>query len=77
MKAKVVEMQVGGLGLCASLCEACSELLDGKTERLKIHFLIELPDGRQRTITIRDRDGETVAYGDFEGLPSFMDYAKE
>ena len=45
--------------------------------RAKINFTIELPDGKIRNITIRDEDNETVAYGSFEGLPSFLDYAKE
>ena len=75
MKAQVIEIQVGGGKLCYSLAEACEaypfEL------RSKIYFLIELPNGDRKQITIRDEDAETVAYGDFKGLPSFMDYAKE
>jgi len=45
--------------------------------RSKMNFAIKLPDGKVKYITIRDEDEETVAYGDFEGLPSALDYAKE
>ena len=43
----------------------------------KMHFTIKLPNGETKHITIRDEDGETVAYGDFEGLPSFLDYSRQ
>ena len=76
MRAIVKEIQVGGVQSCGSLLEACG-VLSQEFLRLKINFLIELPNGELKTITIRDEEGETVAYGDFEGLPSFLDYAKE
>ena len=45
--------------------------------RAKLNFTIKLPDGTIKSITIRDEDDQTVAYGDFEGLPDFLDYSKE
>ena len=69
MKAKVIEIQVGGGAIYPSLLEACLEYP-------KV-YLIELPNGNHKSITIRDEDDGVVAYGDFEGLPSFLDYSKE
>jgi len=43
--------------------------------RAKISFCIILPTSEVRQITIRDEDDMTIAYGDFEGLPSILDYA--
>ena len=82
MKAIVKEIQVGG-GLCfKNLEDACKEFVRMASNssdtgyRAKILFAIELPTGTVKVITIRDEDRETVAYGDFEGLPSFLDYSK-
>jgi len=82
-KAIVKDIQVGG-GICViSLEEACKEFIrmvsrsSDSGYRAKINFTIKLPSGTIKAITIRDEDGETVAYGDFEGLPSMLDYAKE
>jgi len=82
MKAIVTEIQVGGFHTCSNLKDACEEYLDmfmgdSIVPRTKIHFEIALPSGIRKTITIRDEDNQTVAYGDFKGLPSFLDYAKE
>jgi len=81
MKARVIEMQIGG-GVCVhSLEEACREyirmLKNQEIARTKIHFAVEMPDGEIQCITIRDEDAETVAYGDFKGLPGILDYARE
>ena len=80
-KAKVVSIQVGGVANVKSLEGACRELIRQAQEfeirRTKICFVIKLPTGEQKQITIRDEDDETVAYGDLEGLPSMVDYAKE
>uniref|UniRef100_A0A6H1ZF01 Uncharacterized protein n=1 Tax=viral metagenome TaxID=1070528 RepID=A0A6H1ZF01_9ZZZZ len=80
MKAIVKEIQVGGDIILTNLEDACEEycgmLFRQDAPKTKIHFTIEMPDGSIKGITIRDTDGETVAYGDFEGLPSFLDYAK-
>lgn len=83
MKATIKEIQVGG-GVCVhSLEEACKEFVKMASRssetgyRAKLNFTIKLPDGQMKTITIRDEDEETVAYGDFKGLPDFLDYSKE
>jgi len=80
MKAIVTEIQVGGNKIVYSLEGACGEYLRMMKQeegyRSKINFAIKLPNGKIGHITIRDGDGETVAYGDFEGLPSFLDYAQ-
>lgn len=78
MKAIITKIQVGGQRIVRSLDEACVEyVLMVEPLRAKITFIIKLPNGETRHITIRDEDGQTVAYGDFGGLPSFLDYAKE
>jgi hypothetical protein len=83
VKAIVKEIQVGGGHCVSSLEEACKEFMkmvsrSGETGyRAKLNFTIKLPNGEIKYITIRDDDNETVAYGDFEGLPSFLDYSKE
>jgi len=80
-KAKVVEIQVGGIECVGSLEEACEEFERQAREfdmrRTKICFVIQLPNGVTKQITIRDEDGETFAYGNLGELPSMMDYARE
>jgi hypothetical protein len=79
-KAIVKEIQVGGYEVAHSLEVACGKYLDmlysGRPYRSKMIFVIELPNGETKQITIRDEDDEMVAYGDFEGLPDFLEYAK-
>jgi len=81
MKASVTQIQVRGLFIHSSLEDACRDYVDMvalyTSPRIKIHFSIRLPNGETRSITIQDEDGGTVAYGDFEGLPGFLDYAQE
>lgn len=81
MKAIVRDIQVGGGQICGSLEEACREYMgmieEHSMARTKINFAIELPNNKIKHITIRDVDGETIAYGDFEGLPSMLDWARE
>jgi len=77
MKAIVKEIQVGGFYGAKSLEDACEKYSHMESGRPKIIFLIKCTDGELRQITIRDEDNQTVAYGDFEGLPSFLEYAKE
>jgi len=78
-KAEVVGIQVCGVKHAESLKEAVELLVKGGYSSLayKLNFTVKLANGTLRTITIRDDEGETVAYGDFEGLPSFLDYARE
>ena len=77
MKAIVKEIQVGGFYGAKSLEDACARYSSQEPMRSKIIFLIKCTDGELRQITIRDEDDQTVAYGNFEGLPSFLEYAKE
>lgn len=74
--AKVIEIQIGGGTLTKSLEEACYLYVQEMPERTKICFVVELPNGEHKQITIRDEDDQTVAYGDFEGLPNAIEYAK-
>ena len=83
MKAIVTEIQVGG-GVCVNnLEQACADFMSmvrttsDTGYRAKLNFAITLPNGETKHITIRDEDNETVAYGDFDGLPNVLDYAKE
>lgn len=81
MKAVVREIQVGGLWMENSLESAARRYVAMinriDVPRTKMHFAIELPNGEKKHITIRDGDDETIAYGDFEGLPNMLDSAKE
>jgi len=80
MEAKVIEIQVCGGRLFNNLADACGnylECLEDHTDREKIHFCIELPDGLTKSITIRQEGNKMVAYGDFDGLPNFLDYATQ
>jgi hypothetical protein len=79
MVAEVIEIQIGGLTIVNNLFDACKELIHQKKSPLpvKINFTIKLPNGEIKTITVRDENSGTVAYGDFVGLPSFLEYAHE
>lgn len=79
MKAIVKEIQIGGDEIVHSLEDACCEYMVYSHEpyQAKMNFTIQLPDGEIKCITIRDEDDQTVAYGDFVGLPTFLDYSKE
>ena len=80
MKAKVIEIQVcGAITFRKWLSDACLEYIKCVTlgiDREKIAFVIRLPDGSIKSITIRQEDDDIVAYGDFEGLPTMLDYVK-
>lgn len=76
--ATVKEIQVCGGKVFTSLLEACQEYVDQVkkgVDREKLHFAITLPGGKVKTITIRQEDDKVIAYGDFEGLPSFLEWA--
>ena len=83
MSAIIKGIQVGGSVCANSLEEACREyikMVSRSSEmgyRPKLNFTIKLADGTIKSITIRDEDDQTIAYGDFEGLQSFLDYSKE
>ena len=80
MVAIVNEIQVCGGRLFTNLEDACQDYLrclaDG-IDREKLNFSITLPSGKIKHITIRQKDERVVAYGDFEGLPNALDYARE
>ena len=76
----VIQIQVCGGRLCPTLETACQEYLEclrNGVDREKLHFTIALPDGEVKAITIRQEHDRVVAYGDFEGLPNFLEYADE
>ena len=77
-KAIVKSIQVGGWISIDNLKDACKEYLKNlgkkKLSRDKMCFVVETEKG-QRQITIRQEEGEMVAYGDFSELPSFVEYA--
>ena len=80
MKAIVKEIQVCGGKCVDNLEDACIGYLlcsYGDMPRTKLNFTIVLPNKEVKSITIRQEDDEIVAYGDFEELPSMLDYAKE
>ena len=82
MKAIVKEIQVCGGNIHKSLLMACKEFAVNEWPELpqKICFVIKLSSGETKQITIREEDQEkdriVLAYGDFEGLPSFLEYAE-
>ena len=77
----VTEMQICGLTLKDNLADAFREYLrlvdNNLTDREKINFSVRLPNGKTKSITIRQEEGVVVAYGDFEGLPDALEYAQE
>ena len=78
---EIIEIQIGGGHIVHSLEDACREYVkmigSGESVRTKINFCIKDKEGNHKTITIRDEDDKTIAYGDFEGLQNFLEYAKE
>lgn len=78
MKAKVVQIQVGGGPIASSLEDAIRMWHECPPDRKKLHFLISIGE-RLESITIRDEEGEegTFAYGSFAGLQDALTYAVE
>lgn len=76
----VIQIQVCGGKLCPTLETACQEYLEclmNDVDREKISFTIVLGKGQTKHITIRQESNRVVAYGDFEGLPNFLEYAQQ
>ena len=77
---KVVDIQVCGSHISHNLEDMCKEYLEClKSEfypPLKLNFAIILSNGETKHITIRQEDEGMVAYGDFEGLSNFLEWAK-
>lgn len=44
--------------------------------REKINFAILLDDGSTKHITLRPEDNCIEVYGDFEGMPNFLEWAE-
>ncbi len=79
MVAVVTEIQTGGVYNTTSLDDAIKVYHhDGKHNMsiAKINFSIQLPDGTKRSITVRQEKDRVVAYGNFDGLESFIEYAE-
>lgn len=77
--ARVKEIQVCGGRLFTMLSDACLdyiECISQGIDREKMNFSVILPDGQVKHITFRQEDDGIVVYGDFEGLPSMLDWAK-
>jgi len=77
--AIVNEIQVCGGKCHKMLSEACLDYLESivrGTDRSKMHFTITLSNGEVKAITIRQEDDRVIAYGDFEGLPSALEWAQ-
>ena len=79
-KAVVREIQIGGLTVVNT--PQFSDLVKAfdwdSTEiiPMKVAFTITLPNGRTKHLTIRQETDCMIVYGDFDGLPSFLDYAQ-
>lgn len=79
--ASVREIQVCGGKIVSTLEEACKEYLhclEEGTDREKIHFWIAL-DSKEgsRAITFRQWGDAVEVYGDFDGLPNFLEWTKD
>ncbi len=72
----VEEIQVNGFCLSTTLPQVLKAPSLGEIP-YKISFCIRCLDGKNRQITIRQEDSRIIAYGDFEGLIDFIQYAQE
>ncbi len=79
MKVVVTEIQVGGGPLASTLEEAFTLYIFGLPSSApdKINFTVKLLTGEVKHITLRQENDQVIAYGDLEGLPSFLEYSKE
>jgi len=78
--AKVREIQSCGGKIFQELSHGCYDYLDSisnGTDRPKLNFAIECDDGVTRQITIRQTDNGIEVYGDFEGMPDFVEWCKK
>ncbi len=80
--AKVHSIQVCGLDYYNNLEDACLDYVNHSINEtpdsppMKIHFAIDLDDGTTKSITFR-HEGKTLhVYGDFEGIPDFLEWSK-
>lgn len=81
---KVKEIQVcGGTiikpayhGTLADICLAYLQDVIQGTDREKIRFTVILDDDTVKDITFRQEDDGIQVYGDFEGIPNFLEWSK-
>ena len=77
--AKVREIQVCGGIICTTLEDTCRKYLSAVSQgvdREKLHFSIILDTGEGGEITFRDWDGSIEVYGDFNGMPDFLEWSR-
>lgn len=78
--AKVREIQVCGTRTTTRLSDACLGYLEEVTEgtdREKLNFSITLDDGTTKHITFRQENDGIHVYGDFEGMPNFLEWSRK
>jgi len=77
--AKVREIQSCGGKISLRLMDACfdylEDVIDG-TDRSKLNFSIETDSGDIKHITFCQEDNGIHVYGDFEGMPNFLEWAQ-
>jgi len=77
--AEIEEIQVCGGHVHQHLYSVCLDYIacvDGKIDREKINFAVALDDGSVKHITFRETDDGVQVYGDFEGMPNALEWAK-
>ena len=76
--AKVKAIQTNGYHICYTLKNACQELLDPANENApeKMNIAVITLSGKVKHITLRQEDDGIYVYGDFEGMPDFVEYAQ-
>ncbi len=78
--AKVKQIQICGGDIRTMLSDACVSYLQALThgtDREKLNFAITLDDGTTKQITFCQCDDGIEVYGNFEGMPNFLDWAKK
>lgn len=78
--AKVEEIQVCGGDTATTLIDACLvyiQAVDQDTDREKLNFSIILDDGTTKHITFRQENDGIHVYGDFEGMPNFLEWSRK
>lgn len=82
--AKVSEIQICGgkvvkpylNGTLADACLNYIEAIAQGIDRQKLNFSVTLDDGTTKHITFRQEDDGIHVYGDFEGMPDALEWAK-
>ena len=77
--AKVKEIQVCGGKFFDHLYYACVDYIKCRNEgvdREKLNFTVTLDSGETKHITFRQEDDGVHVYGDFEGMPNFLQWSQ-